>query len=113
MLETIQRQNLIASGKSNEESIKPTVNKSEKLIPNLMNKTNYIVHYQNLKLYLDLGMKVSKIHRVLTFSQQSWLKPFIEFNTIKRAQATTEFGKAFFKLLNNSVFGKTMQNVRK
>ena len=61
-----------------------------KLIPNLHNKTRYILHYKNLKLYLDLGMKLTKIHRVLTFQQSSWLKEYIDFNTEKRKQAAND-----------------------
>jgi hypothetical protein len=86
---------------------------SEKLIPNLRNKKNYILHYRNLKLYLDLGMKLTAVHRVLEFDQSPWMKPFIDFNTAKRIEAMTEFARSFFKLVNNSCFGKTIENLRK
>lgn len=82
-----------------------------KLVPNLHNKTRYILRYKNLKLYLDLGMKLMKIHRVLTFQQSPWLKEYIDFNTEKRKQAANDFEKDFFKLLNNAVFCKTMENL--
>ena len=68
-----------------------------KLVPNLGNKKNYVVHYRNLQLYLSLGMKLSKIHKILKFKQSDWLKKFVGFNTGKRKNASNNFEKDFFK----------------
>ena len=68
----------------------------KKLISNLGNKTNYVVHYRNLQLYLSLGMKLTKIQRVLKFNQSDWMKKYVDFNTKKRMNAANDFEKDFF-----------------
>ena len=78
----------------------------KKLILNLSDKTNYVVHYKNLQLYLSLGMKLTKIHKVLRFRQSDCMKEYIDFNTEKRKNAANSFEKYFLKLMVNSVFGK-------
>ena len=69
---------------------------AKKLIPNLCNNTNYVVHYRNLQLYLSLGIKLTKIHRVLEFEQSDWMKKYINFNNEKRMNAAIDFEKGFF-----------------
>lgn len=86
--------------------------KATKLIPNLLNKEKYVVHFRLLQLYIKLGLKVTKVHRVLAFEQEDWMKPYIDFNTEQRKLAKTDFEKDIFKLMNNSVYGKTCENVR-
>ena len=84
-----------------------------KLIPNLSNKTNYVLHYRNLQLYLYLGMKLTRINTVLKFKQSDRMKKYTNFNTEKRTNAANIFEKDFFKLMINSVYGKKMENLRK
>ena len=88
-------------------------NKVEKLIPNLMNKTKYVIHHETLKLYERLGLKITKIHRGITFHESKLLESYnISLNTELRTKGKNVFEKDFFKLMNNSVFGKTMENIR-
>ena len=84
----------------------------EKLIPNLRNKTKYIIHYKNLIQCLKAGMKLKKIHKGIKFIESDWMRPYIEMNTNLRTKAKNNFEKDFFKLMNNSVFGKTVENIR-
>ena len=88
------------------------VNNVDKLIPNLYDKTKYVVHHESLKLYLGLGLRLTKIHKGIAFSEEAFMRPYIKLNTDMRTRATTDFEKDFYKLMNNSVFGKTMENVR-
>ena len=84
-----------------------------KLIPTLRDKKEYVLHYRTLQLYLDLGLKIKKVHRVLKFDQSPWLKQYIDFNTEKRKHAKNSFKKDFFKLMNNTVFGKQWKTCTK
>ena len=77
-----------------------------KLVRNLRSKTNYINHYRNLKLYLELVLRLTNVHHVLLFDQSTWLKNYINFNNCQRKAAKNEFEKDFFKLMNKAVFGK-------
>ena len=88
------------------------INKVEKLIPTLLKKEKYVLHRENLKLYLSLGLKLKWIHRGIKFREKPWMKSYIELNTDLRTKGKNDFEKDFFKLMNNSVFGKTMENIR-
>ena len=88
------------------------IDKCKKLVCNLQNKKN-VVHIKSLKQTLNHGLKLKKIHRIIEFNQKSWLKPYIDMNTELRKLAKVDFEKYLFKLMNNAVFGKTMENVRK
>ena len=73
-----------------------------------MNKINYVIYYRNLQQWIHVGMRLKK-HRILKFKQKNWMKPYIDFNTQKRKEATNDADKNLFKLLNNAVYGKTMK----
>ena len=89
------------------------VKKRNKLVCNLYDKKEYAVHIRALKQALNHGLIFKKVRRVIQFNQEARLKPYIEVNTKLRTEAKNDFEKDFFKLMNNSVFGKTMENVRK
>ena len=92
---------------------KMVVNNTKRIICNLQDKKDYVVHINVLKHSLDHGLKLIKVHQAIEFDQEAWLKEYINFNTELRKKATNDFEKDFFKLMNNAVFGKTMENVRK
>ena len=91
----------------------PKDEKTSKLILNLNGKSKYVVHIRTLQFYLKRGLKLKKIHRAINFEKEEILKPYIEFNTEKRKNSRNDFEKDIFKLLNNAVFGKTMEDKRK
>ena len=84
----------------------------EKLVPNLKDKKRYVVQIKALSQAFKHGLKLKKVHRVIEFQQSRWMKAYIMLNTRLRKDAKNEFEKDFFKLMNNSVFGKTMENIR-
>ena len=89
------------------------IDKCKKLVSNLQNKKRYVIHIKSLKQALNHGLKLKNIYRIIEFNQTAWLKPYIDMNTELRKLAKDDFEKDIFKLMNNAVFGKTMENIRK
>ena len=89
------------------------IDKCKKLACNLLNKKKYVVHINSLKQALNHGLKLKKIHRAIEFNKKAWLKPYIDMNTELRKVADNDFEKDFYKLMNDAVFRKTMENIRK
>ena len=89
------------------------IDKCKKLVRNLQNKKKYVVRIKSIKQALNHGLKLKKIHRIIKFNQKAWLKPYIDMNTELRKLAKDDFEKDLFKLMNNPVFGKSMENIRK
>ena len=92
---------------------KMKINGVEKLVPNLYYKHKYVIHIKALRQAIDRGLVLERIHRCIEFKQSAWMKEYIDFNTMLRTAAKNDFEKDFCKLMNNSVFGKTMENIRK
>ena len=95
------------------ERIKTKLDDPEKLVCNIHNKKNYVVHIRALKQALTHELILKKVHKVIQFNQEARLKPYIEMTTKLRTEVKNYFEKDFFKLIYNSVFGTTMENVRK
>ena len=89
------------------------INQCYKLLCNLYDKNNYVVHVRSLNQILDHELILKKAYKVIQFNQEAWLKEYIEINTKLRTEAKNNFEKDFLKSMNSSVFGKTMENVRK
>ena len=89
-----------------------TMPNTEKLVLTLEDREKYVTHYRNLQFYLSQGMRLKKVHRVVEFDQEPWMEPYIRMNTEFQKQAKSDFETDFYKLMNNSVFGKTMENLR-
>ena len=82
-----------------------------KLIPHLYIHTNYVIHYRNLKYLEELGIRITKLHKTISFQQKTWMKPYIEFDSNRRKEAMNDFQRDLSKLSNNSIFGKNCEQV--
>ena len=89
------------------------INICNKLVCILYDKTKYVVHIRALKQALKHGLKLKNVHKAIAFYQEAWLKLYIDMNTELRRQARNDFEKDLYKLLNNAIYGKSLQNVRK
>ena len=103
----------ISEQMKNNENCGPTIGKVKKLLQTLHDKTHYIIHYKLLKLYVKLGLIVTKLYRIVKFKQELWLEPYITLNTNKRKAVKNKFEEALYKLLINSIYGKKCESKRK
>ena len=92
---------------------KMKINGVEKLVPNLYYKHKYVIHIKALKQAIEHGLVLEKIHRAIEFRQSAWMREYIDFNRRLRTAAKNDSEKDFYKLMNSSVFGKTIENIRK
>ena len=95
------------------EHMAPPGSKQKKLMTTLLDKKRYVLHYRALKQTLNHGLILTKVHRAIMFNQRPWLKKYIDLNSAKRKEAKNDFEKMLFKLFNNAVYGKTMENESK
>ena len=86
--------------------------KNKKLIADCKDKKEYVIHERLLLYYIDLGLKIKKVHRIISFREENWLEPYIDLNTDLRTKSKTEFEKNIWKLMNNAFYGKTCENIR-
>ena len=116
LLQTMELQNKLAAGVTveddDDELVKIRRTSTKKLAPNLYDKVRYVANYRVLKYFFSLGVKLIKVHRIVVYKQENWLAKFIDLNTQERAKSTLKFYQDLFKLINNAVYGKTMENVR-
>jgi hypothetical protein len=88
-------------------------NHSTKLVPHLGDRSHYVLHSSALRFYMEQGMNLIRVHRVIRFRQLDWMKPYVDACSSLRALATNDFEKDFFKIMVNSVYGKTVENQSK